>query len=100
MLGSRRGRAIAAVLSMCAFQGLQVSAASAQTSNECSAYSIRVCAGGDLGYSSLKECRLTEYANCMAGVPPVVETAYQPGAIINVTPKSVAAKYRPLEKLI
>ena len=62
--------------------------------------SIRVCAGGDLGYSSLKECRLTEYANCMAGVPPVVETAYQPGAIINVTPKSVAAKYRPLEKLI
>lgn len=40
----------------------------AQTTNECSAYSIRICAIWDeLGYSSLKECRLQEYANCLAG---------------------------------
>lgn len=55
----------------------------AQTSNQCSEYSIRVCATGAIdyyGYTSLKECRLTEYAKCMNGEPPYVETAFNPGA--------------------
>lgn len=70
----------------------------AQSSNDCSAYSIRVCATGAIdyyGYTSLKECRLTEYAKCMNGEPPYVETAFNAGATV-ASPKHEARAKRAL----
>lgn len=47
-------------------------------SGDCVTYSVRVCITYDTyGYSSLKDCRLNEYARCMAGEPPVDEYAYK-----------------------
>lgn len=100
MMMSKAARFSAALLSLIAVEGVHVAAASAQTTNECTTYSIRVCATEDLGYSSLKECRLTEYANCMAGAPPIVVTAYQPSATNNVAPKSATGKHKPLNTTI
>jgi len=67
----------------------------AQTSNQCSEYSIRICATGAIeyyGYTSLKECRLTEYAKCMNGEPPYVETAFNPSAPVGSTKHEAQTK--------
>ncbi len=56
------------------------SPAVAQTTNECSLYSITICAGArwtDFGYSGYGQCRLTEYARCMNGEPPQEEASYK-----------------------
>jgi len=67
-----------ALAAVALLQAMPSTPAMAQTTNECSAYSIRVCASWqELGYSALKDCRLQEYANCMAGVPP-----YEPISMI------------------
>ncbi len=51
-------------------------------SGDCVAYSVQACITyGDYGYTSLKECRLTEYARCMAGEPPVEIYAYKGEAV-------------------
>jgi len=69
MLGMIHARFTAAIFALGAIQATQPAPAVAQTTNECSAYSIQVCGMWDsLGYSSLKECRLQEYANCLNGI--------------------------------
>ncbi|WP_139216600.1 hypothetical protein [Sphingomonas sp. NFR04] len=68
-LNARTPLALAALVLL---QTAPTTPAMAQTSGACVDYSIRICAGyqAELGYSSLKDCRLQEYANCMAGAPP------------------------------
>jgi len=92
------GRLTVALFAIGALQAVPTAPAIAQTTNECSAFSIQRCNGGGwltLGYSSLGECRLTEYANCMAGIPPIDPLAFKPGApgakapLNNVTIKRV-----------
>lgn len=71
---------------------LQATPSISQTTNECSTYSIRVC--GDwqsLGYTSLKECRLQEYANCRNGVPPYEPDGFTDTAALFVKPAPVVA---------
>jgi hypothetical protein len=78
------GRLIVTLTALGALQAVPIAPANANpTPAECVAYSIQVCGGspgdgpwGALGYSSLKDCRLQEYANCLAGVP-----SYQPLAL-------------------
>jgi hypothetical protein len=75
----------------------------AQTTNECSTYSVQACATGAIeyyGYTSLKECRLTEYAKCRAGEPPFENIAYYPGTPANPGQKSVAAEHQPFNEQI
>lgn len=71
---------------------VQATPLAAQTTQECTAYSIRVCVDyPSLGYSTLKECRLQEYANCMAGAPPIEPVAFKPEAPMNAGPSQTAA---------
>lgn len=87
MLKTNLGRLVAALTTVGALQAVQVAPANADpTPSECVIYSIHVCGGApnggpweELGYSSLQDCRLTEYANCMAGVPPYDPIAFKPG---------------------
>lgn len=70
---------------------VQATPLAAQTTQECTAYSIRVCVDYPaLGYSTLKECRLQEYANCMAGAPPIEPVAFRPEAPMNAKPSQTA----------
>jgi hypothetical protein len=75
MLTPKFGRLIASLFVMGAAQTVSVAPAHADpTPSQCVQYSIYVCqtepGWSALGYSSYGACRLQEYANCMAGVPP------------------------------
>lgn len=75
----------------------------AQTTNECSTYSVQACATGAIeyyGYTSLKECRLTEYAKCRAGEPPFENIGFVTPAPANPVQKAVNVAHRPLSEQI
>jgi len=88
MLQMKPGRLTVALLAISALQAVPAVPAVAQTTNECSAFAIRRCNGGGwatLGYVDLKDCRLTEYANCMAGIPPIDPLSFKP-SVPNANP--------------
>lgn len=75
MLKPKLSRAAAIIFALGTTQMLSsVPAQADPTPSQCVQYSIYTCQvypmWDALGYSSYGACRLAEYANCMAGVPP------------------------------